>query len=329
LFVAKFDSNGQCPWAKQSNGYATPHTFYTDLKGNVYVGGEFYSVAFENTTLSSTGSRNGFIVKYDSLGTLQWVQNIGTNVAQYGTEEIHHITADSLGNVYASGIYDQDLTLCGNYLPSYNTYFPKGFVASFDANGNCLSAQNGNYWTDFIRGERYERGFVNNAGVYNGVYLTPGFYVMRCDVVGNGQWAYQVNGNNFWPWCEIDVFKNELYVTGSIKDTLDFGGITGIFDNEMFAAKIDCSALASGVISPDIYSDLKVYPNPASGNFYIESSNEGKMKITLRNMLGQTVNVQTCGGGKAVIEAASVQPGVYYAEIVQGSTKTVRKIVLN
>jgi hypothetical protein len=241
MFICKFDLNYNCIWAKQSQGWLRIKSFFTDGAANSYVAGCYHNtITFDNTSITASGGLNGFISKYDSLGNLKWAQNIGTNVAQYGSEEIVHLSVDSYGTVYACGNYDQDLNLC-TYLPSFNNYFPKNFVASFDSNGNCLSAQNDTYYTDIVHGNMYRRGFVNTSGLYNGLFLNPGFYAMRCDASGNGLWAYQVTGGTWGTWCEINEDKNQnLLITGGITGTADFGGITATGNSEMFAAKIDC-----------------------------------------------------------------------------------------
>ena len=68
----------------------------TDSDGNIYVtgytGGEFSSYI-------NAGDVDIFVAKYNSSGTQQWTQQIGTSSADYA----FGITSDSSGNVYVTG----------------------------------------------------------------------------------------------------------------------------------------------------------------------------------------------------------------------------------
>jgi hypothetical protein len=68
-FVAKYDTSGTVQWATSIGGTSTDLgiDIATDSNGNVYVIGNYYgSITIGSTTLTNSGSRDAFVVKYSS-----------------------------------------------------------------------------------------------------------------------------------------------------------------------------------------------------------------------------------------------------------------------
>jgi len=78
LFVVKYNSSGTKQWTKQlgteSNDFAIGVS--TDSSGNVYVAGGTYGGLDGNT---SAGVNDLFVVKYNSSGTKQWTNQLGSS----------------------------------------------------------------------------------------------------------------------------------------------------------------------------------------------------------------------------------------------------------
>ena len=98
LFVVKYNSSGTKQWTQQlgtsSYDYATGVA--TDSSGNVYLAGYTGGGLDGN---SSAGSSDLFVVKYNSSGTKQWTQQLGTSSGDYA----QGVATDSSGNVYVRG----------------------------------------------------------------------------------------------------------------------------------------------------------------------------------------------------------------------------------
>jgi Beta-propeller repeat len=117
VFIAKYSTSGSLFWAKQigkidrltsSSGIAA------DGSGNSYLIGEFgLSVDFGGTTLTSIGTRDAYIAKYNALGALQWVSRAGSTMKFAGGLGI---AADAFGTVYGVGYFNGSPTFSGTTL---------------------------------------------------------------------------------------------------------------------------------------------------------------------------------------------------------------------
>ena len=98
-FVAKYDTSGTVQWAKSIGGMSSEYGYgiATDNGGNVYVIGEYQGTATfaPGTTLTSaSGTRDAFVAKYDTSGTVQWAKSIRWNEF---TDTGYGISTDSSG----------------------------------------------------------------------------------------------------------------------------------------------------------------------------------------------------------------------------------------
>ncbi|HET6244691.1 MAG: SBBP repeat-containing protein [Bacteroidetes bacterium] len=102
IFLAKYDSLGNCLWVQQYGGSGddTGNAIKIDLNGNVIFTGHFSGTAtFDITALSSFGGWDIFLSKINSDGVLQWVKNIGGS----GTDEGYELECDLFNNYYLTG----------------------------------------------------------------------------------------------------------------------------------------------------------------------------------------------------------------------------------
>jgi hypothetical protein len=98
IFLVKYNSGGVNLWNRQlgtsSNEYGKGVT--VDSSGNIYVTGHAWTGLDGNT---SSGQDDIFLVKYNSSGTKQWTQQLGTSEYDWG----HDVTVDSSDNIYVTG----------------------------------------------------------------------------------------------------------------------------------------------------------------------------------------------------------------------------------
>ena len=94
----KYNSSGTKQWTQQLGTSSTDVGWglTSDSSDNIYVSGYTYGGLDGNT---NSGSEDIFLVKYNSSGTKQWTQQLGTSSTDVGWG----LTSDSSDNIYVSG----------------------------------------------------------------------------------------------------------------------------------------------------------------------------------------------------------------------------------
>lgn len=116
-FIIKYNSTGTVQWATRIVGTSDEGALgiAVDTSANIYITGYYFSnpATIYNVggttfgTLTNIGSRDAYVVKYNTGGTAQWSSRIGSTNNDSGSG----ISVDSNGNVYATGDYAAALTL--------------------------------------------------------------------------------------------------------------------------------------------------------------------------------------------------------------------------
>ena len=106
IFLIKFNSSGTKQWIRQfgTSGldWGTDSCIQagkgvtTDSSDNIYLTGRTPGGLDGNT---SSGGKDIFLVKYNSIGTKQWTKQLGTSDNDSGES----VTTDSSGNIYVTG----------------------------------------------------------------------------------------------------------------------------------------------------------------------------------------------------------------------------------
>ena len=106
IFLAKLNAAGNTIWVRTMGGSEgdQPDDLALDAQENVYVSGFFQGTCEfgSGNSLTSSGGNDGFIVKYNSSGTFQWVRKAAFGIS--GNERISAITIGRDGNLYVAGM---------------------------------------------------------------------------------------------------------------------------------------------------------------------------------------------------------------------------------
>jgi hypothetical protein len=119
------------------------HKVVYDEQGNYYTTGTFTgSITVGNTTLTSSGNRDAFLVKYNSCGVVQWAIKGGSSGEQ---DYPYSMALDASGNVYWVGRYNQTFTINGTsgsftapYTSTNNVNHQDGFLVKLNSAGEVL-----------------------------------------------------------------------------------------------------------------------------------------------------------------------------------------------
>ena len=139
-FVAKYAANGDLLWVRAIVGPDTesPYDISTDPAGNSYVVGLFNMTAdFGDTTLTSAGSFDMFLAKYDTDGNLLWARRGGGNSG----DAAEGVCVDGTGKVHVVGSFSLSASFGGQTLVSVGQM--DVFWVSYSANGDVIDAMRG------------------------------------------------------------------------------------------------------------------------------------------------------------------------------------------
>lgn len=224
----------QWSWAKKANSTTASQSarkICTDNFGNVFMLGINADKANYGPYLTDTGS---FIVKYDSIGSVQWAKNI------VGTPS--SIDCDEFGNLYVSGNYLGSISIGSYNFTSNGDY--DFYLIKLDALGNDVWMKSfGGLSTDWCNavqvdktGNTYLTGHFWSDSVDLGSFVMKDtvpwgrFYLLKINSVGVVQWANEGIANdtaNYANGMLIRLDKNEnIYViaNGSISTTFGTSG---------------------------------------------------------------------------------------------------------
>jgi hypothetical protein len=293
-FLVKYNSAGVVQWAKVSDGNYTsrPRDICTDKNGNIYMTGysSADSVKFGTKKLFLNGSYDGFLVKYDNSGAVLWAEAMGYN----GTDIASGIAADTIGNIYVAGYY-QDSIKFGSILIKSTSYY-NGYLAKYDVSGTAIWAKSfGTYDDDGATdvatdktGNVYVSGYfrsdsitIGSIKLYNFAYNYNGF-LAKYSSGGTILWAKRVGGdysdqiNHIATDATGNIYAGGNFASSSISlDSLSLTNFSqGDSTNDVFLTKYDTNgkilwAKSAGGANEELIEGVATAPN---GTAYIAGS---------------------------------------------------------
>ena len=373
IFVAKYDPNGALLWAKLAGGLSwdSGNGIVTDGSGNSFVVGYFCQTATfgagetNQTVLTSSGSDDIFVAKYDPNGALVWAKKAGGTKYDNG----NGIVTDGSGNSYIIGIFEGTATFGageGNQTVLVSSGGFEIFVVKYDSNGALVWAKQAGgtsdddgygIATDGCSGNSLVTGYFREivtfgVGEPNQTALTSSggtdIFIAKYDPNGALMWARKAggpsddNGNGI----AMDGSGNS-FVTGYFQQTATFDGTTMVSSGsgDIFVAKynqdgvllIELVQFASKV---DRFTVLPAYPNPfnPSTTLTYGINADSKVMVQIYNMTGQyittLVNKEQPQGWHSVQWDGTnnnneyVPAGLYLSRITSGNDVKTTKLML-
>ncbi len=252
-FVAKYDAGGTLQWVRSSAGVnnTAARGVAVDASGNVVVEGAFSGITtFGGTTLTSAGSYDVFVAKYDAAGTLLWAHSAGGTGEEIGEA----VAVDGSGNAVVSGSFSGTAIFGGTTLTSAGD--TDMFVAKYDAAGTFLWARS----AGGLNGETGHGIGVDKSGnvvvtgyfigdaVFGATTLTSmgadDVFVAKYDPAGTLVWVRSAGGpGDDLSYSVVVDRAGSASVTGAFLSSATFGTttLTSTGSADVFVARYDAS----------------------------------------------------------------------------------------
>lgn len=168
VFLFRMTADGQHVWSKRFGDADTQdgRDIAIDATGNIYITGEMYgSIDFgDGKALTSKGSRDAFVAKFDPNGSVIWARLFGDTDAQEGVA----IAVSPANQVLVAGTFSGFIPLTGLELPS-NSNSNDIFVIKLDSSGFDVGAKSyGGMSTDTLLDMNVDsKGAVLLAGSFS------------------------------------------------------------------------------------------------------------------------------------------------------------------
>jgi len=274
MFIAKFDLNGNCLWAKAggSSGDERGAKIATDTSGNLYVEGSFIMNGNFDTLSVEAG---GFLAKFNSGGNGLWTKKIFSNplsfLSAYDVVDLVYTN----NYIFMFGFSLDSLSI--DTITFTKTNYVSQILTKWNNNGDIIWAnQMGGPSNNYYGSLSYDSiGNFYFSGAYNGSYAIFGSdsifssgstqgYLAKYNSSGSKVWIKQIdisqNIKFYGGYCDKD---GNLYSTGSISGnaTFDSFNINSNTNEDLFVTRYNTNGDCLGVrhagegIGFDVISD--------------------------------------------------------------------------
>lgn len=341
IFLAKYDALGNLTWVNKAGGpvsgtaYKVGFDIAIDGAGNSFITGEFTGNAYfgSSNLVSSGGSQDAFIAKFDQTGNVIWAKSAGGIYAERGTD----VALDGAGNSYVTGYFNVYSSFGSIRINSSGNN--DAFIAKYDTGGNVI-------WVKNIGGTGYDYGYSIKVSPLGSSYLVGAFqsnitigsttlsssgaqdiFIVSYDNNGNVLWAKKAGGPNHDAGLGITIDNlGNSFITGFFQTNASFDSNTlsngGTWDT--FLSKIGTNSfnliwngnVSSAWDNPSNWnintvpsaSDIVLIPSGAPNDPIISTGNLNLQDITIASGASLT---QT--GGTSNITGSFTNNGTFFA----------------
>ncbi len=349
IWIAKLDNSGTLQWQKSLGGDG--RDFVSSI-GVTSDGGFIISGKSDSTSGDVTGihgSDDAWIVKIDSIGTIEWQKSLG------GTDSDALLsvrqTSDG-GYVMAGTSSSNNGDVTGHHGTSANTDY---WVVKLHSNGDIAwqkslggTANDGGtgIWQNsdggyFVAGH----SFSNDGDVtgHHGTTSTSDYWIVNLDSAGTIQWQKSLGGTS----NETNaIYANQQtsdggFVIAGTSSSTD-GDVTGHHGTTSFSdywivklagAPLGVDETYSSI--PETFTLAQNFPNPFNPSTSIQFSlpHSGNTTLKIFNMLGEEVATLISGdlsAGQYIAHwnAINVPSGMYFYRLQSGSYSETKNLIL-
>ncbi|MES2139700.1 MAG: SBBP repeat-containing protein [Bacteroidota bacterium] len=256
IYIAKYSSGGAFLWVRTAGGsigdYA--HALAVDGAGNSYLTGEF-----ETTTrfgggavaLTSSGSNDVFLAKYDTNGNLIWAKKLGGGG---GSDKGLGISVSN-GDVYVTGNFQGGANFGGTQLSvsgAHDIFIVKwttGGVFQWAKKAGGSGEDEGFGISSDGSGNAYVTGYFTGTANFSGTSVSSNggtdIFLAKYNPSGTLLWVKKFGGSATDVGNAIKVNSSgSIFLTGGFRNTTLFGSIslrTPNGNSDVFIARLDSS----------------------------------------------------------------------------------------
>ncbi len=286
--------------------------------------GTSFSIVHEFTGGGGTHSINGSQPQNDLLFDGTYLYGVTFNGGDGGNGTIYKIKTDGTDFVKLHDFTDNhnntNVSSAGVIL--YEDYlYGNTFLGEDDDNGFIYKIKTDGTGFEVLHNFTYETG-TKPAGeltIYNG-YLygttssSKGIFRIKPDGTDFSV-VYNFNNNSgYAPRAGLIKFENSLYGLTTSGGNYGYGTVY----------KYDDETLSS---NSDLYkSQIKIYPNPAQNQLFIElSSTNSPTKYVIYDQIGKKVGIGNIISNQQTVDVSTLKPGIYFIEIGKVTHKIIKK----
>ncbi|MBA3285452.1 MAG: T9SS type A sorting domain-containing protein [Nitrosopumilus sp.] len=332
-FFARYDTNGNCLWARHEFSGITGININISFIGNdIVMSGTFNSnpTTIDTTTLiNNNNSFDGYLSRMDSIGRIKWIQSFGYG----GSDAFSGAVIDNSNNIFICGAFEDSIKIDGVTLTNQGRDI---LIAKFTESGNLVWLRQTNainnvggggditidnnencYITGYFSGsDTFGTYNISTSNTYD-MFLTR--YNTNGDCLGVRHFGY-AGGNS----VVTDNSDNPI-CAGGFQNTVTIGTSTftsnGYFD--IFLAKSD---VFTGIdtIGRNANNQLLIYANPNQGKCTItvpdDFLHEKNLTLSIYDNAGKRIQQKTfeMNDGKIKLNLEAEAKGVYNVTLTNG-----------
>lgn len=363
-FFVKLNPDGDFVWAKQVKmntfGNVFANSLVLDHNNNIYSTGSFKNtVDFDtgpgNYSLTSFGGLDVYVLKLDSMGNLEWVDQFGDISEDRGMS----LVIDDSANIYVTGRFrgavdfdpgpstfmlDSGKVFLMKLDSSNHFVWAKQFIIQTSAGGDAFPLSlfidySGNLINvghfDFVASD-FDPGpgtyILDPAGVYNG-------YICLFNRNGEFMSAAQFRSSPSCATnCESVVSDQHggCFIAGNFSciTDLDPGPADVNFTAAGFADFFLLKLRHENLITPFSAENIDenkfiLFPNPAENNFYIKLDKEyTNVQLQIFDLAGKLVLSTETKESDLISSQVNFVPGMYFVNIILGKERETLKLII-
>jgi hypothetical protein len=335
-FLAMYDPDGNMLWTRWGSHTRYGGVLACDNKGLIYIA--------NMREKNPVNGNAGYLTKYDSKG----YPLIELNVPHCPTG----MEIDNGDNIYLTGqfSYNWPITLNNLKFECQSSKATNYFLIKYSPQGNLI-------WYKIIEGS--SGNFSIALDETNNLYFIKGYSKLKIDELelssissenfickfnpsGERLWWTTSKGNgqvaSNYPVAIAVCNNGDVYHAGAMTGTHHFGPFTLTADemySEFVVGKISQDNLVSiKNISKTDELNLMIFPNPSSNTFYLKYSVSNPTNILInvidskgQNVYSEIITIPESDFTKT-IDLRNYSRGIYLVEVINGTERSVQKIVL-